>query len=125
MDHNFTLHYNFFAKYKNFFNLPIEEKKVRTGCDQIILIKKNKFFTNKDLQIFLEKRNIQTRVIFTGNILRQPGFKNIKCIGKPGDFPVSDEIMKYGMLIGCHHGLNKEHISHIHNSINIFLKNFI
>jgi len=123
---NFILHYNFFAKYKNFFNLPIEEKKVHTAwLAYPVLIKKNKFFTRTDLQIFLEKRNIQTRVIFTGNILRQPGFKNIKCIGKPDDFPVSDEIMKYGMLIGCHHGLNKKHISHIHNSINIFLKNFI
>ena len=30
------------------------------------------------MQIFLERRNIQTRVVFTGNILRQPGFKNIK-----------------------------------------------
>ena len=51
-------------------------------------------------------------------------FKNIKCIGKPNDFPISDEIMKHGMLIGCHHGLKKKHILHIHNSIEIFLKNF-
>ena len=123
---NFSLHYNFFAKYKNFFHLPQEEKKVSTAwLSYPIIIKKNKFFTRTDLQIFLEKRNIQTRVIFTGNILRQPGFKNIKCIGKPDDFPISDEIMKYGMLIGCHHGINKKHLTHIHNSIKIFLKNLI
>jgi len=121
---NFNLHFKFFKKHKNFFSLPKQEKKVSTAwLAYPILIKKNKFFNRTDLQIFLEKRNIQTRVIFTGNILRQPGFKKIKCIGKPDDFPVSDEIMKYGMLIGCHHGLNKQHILHIHNSIKIFLKN--
>ena len=27
-------------------------------------------------QIFLEERNIQTRVVFTGNILKQPVMKN-------------------------------------------------
>jgi CDP-6-deoxy-D-xylo-4-hexulose-3-dehydrase len=123
---NFKLHYDFFKKYENFFHLPQEEKKVSTAwLAYPVLIKKNKFFTRTDLQIFLEKRNIQTRVIFTGNVLRQPGFKNIKCIGKPDDFPVSDEIMKYGMLIGCHHGLKEKHISHVHNSINTFLKSFI
>ena len=34
-------------------------------------------FIRRDLQIFLEKRNIQTRTVFTGNILRQPGFKHV------------------------------------------------
>ena len=37
-----------------------------------LVIKKNKKFTRKELQIFFEKNNIQTRTIFTGNILRQP-----------------------------------------------------
>ena len=122
---NFNLHYNFFKKYENFFSLPKQENKVNTAwLAYPILIKKNKYFNRTDLQIFLEKRNIQTRVIFSGNILRQPGFKNIKCIGKPNDFPISDEIMKNGMLIGCHHGLKSKHILHIQNSIEIFLKNF-
>ena len=31
------------------------------------------------MQIYLEKNNIQTRVIFTGNILKQPGFRRIIC----------------------------------------------
>ena len=42
-----------------------------------ILIKKDAPFSRKEFQIYLEKRNIQTRVVFTGNILRQPMCKNI------------------------------------------------
>ena len=77
------------------------------------------------LQIFLEKRNIQTRVVFTGNIIKQPGFRNIKMkIDKYG-YPESDKVMKNGILIACHHGLNKKMIKHIHKSISDFITNKI
>ena len=40
-----------------------------------LVIKKNNLFNRKQLQIFFEKNNIQTRTIFTGNILKQPVMK--------------------------------------------------
>ena len=30
--------------------------------------------------------------------------------------------MKYGLLIGCHHGLNDKEVLYIHKKINYFLK---
>ena len=76
-----------------------------------------------DLQIFLEKRNIQTRVVFTGNILRQPGFSHLN---KPSNlasrFINADYVMKKGMLIACHHGVNDQMLSHLHGSFISFLK---
>ena len=42
-----------------------------------IILKPNKYFKRKDLQIFLENNKIQTRPIFSGNILRHPAFTNI------------------------------------------------
>jgi len=77
------------------------------------------------MQIFLEKRNIQTRVVFTGNILRQPGFKNIKSIKNKKGYPEADKVMKNGILIACHHGLTNKMINHIHNSIDEFMLNYI
>ena len=74
------------------------------------------------MQIFLEKRNIQTRVVFTGNIIRQPGFKNIKMKKNKKGYPEADKVMKNGILLACHHGLNKKMIKHIHKSIDMFLK---
>ena len=73
------------------------------------------------MQIFLEKKNIQTRVIFTGNILRQPGFKHLKKNKNIKKYPIADEIMKNGILIACHHGLNKKMLSHLKNSIKLFI----
>ena len=60
------------------------------------------------MQIFLEKNNIQTRVVFTGNILRQPCMKNSKIKVNPNNFPHADLVMRGGLLLGCHQGLKKK-----------------
>ena len=75
------------------------------------------------MQIFLEKNNIQTRPIFSVNILRHPAFKHLKSSkNNISSFKNSDYIMQHGLLIGCHQGLKTENIKYIHNSILYFLK---
>lgn len=120
----FEEHNNFFSQYSDFFILPKERSGAHTGwLAYPLIVKEESKFTRTELQIFLEKRNIQTRVIFTGNILRQPGFKTIKCLGKADDFVNSDLVMRGGILLACHHGLDKEQIDHLHTSIGIFVEN--
>ena len=76
------------------------------------------------MQIFLENRNIQTRVVFTGNILRQPGFKDINCIGSADEFINADNVMRNGVLLACHHGLTDEMKDHLFQSIKEFINSF-
>ena len=120
---NFNLHYNFFKNYPNLFILPKILKKIKTNfLAYPIIIKENKNFNKKDLQIFLENKKIQTRPIFSGNALRHPAFKNlISKINKVNSFKNSDYIMKNGILIGCHHGLTSLKINFIHAQIKNFL----
>ena len=74
---NFRLLKNFFSNYSDFFKLPEQYNGVKTPWLAFpLVIKKNKLFNRKNLQIFFEKNNIQTRTIFTGNILKQPVMKN-------------------------------------------------
>ena len=73
------------------------------------------------MQIYLEKRGIQTRTIFTGNILRQPIMKNKKYKKVKDSYTNSDNIMKNGILIGCHQGLKKKEIEYIFKNIKGFL----
>ena len=68
------------------------------------------------LQIFFEKNNIQTRTIFTGNILRQPVMKNRKHKKYKGCEFVADDVMKNGILIGCHQGMNRSDLDYICNT---------
>ena len=116
---NFKYHSLFFSKHKDFFIIPKIGKKVKTNfLAYPIIIKENKKFNRKKLQIFLEKNNIQTRPIFSGNILRHPAFKNLKSRqNKLNSFKNADYIMKNGILIGCHQGLNKKNLNFIHSKI--------
>jgi len=117
--------YNFFKQYENWIDMPL----LNQDCDTVwfafpIIVNKNAPFSRKDLQIFFEKRNIQTRVIFTGNVLRQPAFRNIKKRVSKKGYKNSDYIMKNGMLIACHHGMNKEMVLHIHNTFTLFASRY-
>jgi CDP-6-deoxy-D-xylo-4-hexulose-3-dehydrase len=121
---NYQSQINFFKKYEEFFLLPEETKGAKTGWLAFPIIVKNSApFERRDFQIFLEKRNIQTRVVFTGNITRQPGFKNIE-MRKSKDLSNADNIMRGGVLLACHHGLNDEMFFHMHQVISEFISGF-
>ena len=122
---NFKLHLDFFKEEEKYFIPPKINSNVKTNfLEYPIIIKKNKHFNRKKVQIFLEKNKIQTRPIFSGNILRHPAFKHLKSKrNNVNSFKNSDYIMKHGLLIGCHQGLNKKDIQFIHNKINYFINN--
>ncbi len=121
---NFKYLYEFFKKYEKFFILPNQDKRVRTQWLAFPLtIKENSPFTRLELVKYLEENNIQTRPIFTGNILMQPGFKNIPH-RKNGKYTFTNQIMKQSLLIGCHHGLEKEHINKLKNVFSKLLNKY-
>ena len=123
---NFKLHTNFLKKYENYFILPKQLPGSRSGwLAYPITIKDKAPFSRTEMQIFLEKKNIQTRVVFTGNITRQPGFRKIKMKKDKKGYPESDKVMRNGILLACHHGLNSRMINHIHKSIEDFINSKI
>ena len=118
---NFKFLLNFFKKYEDIYSLPKQNKGVKTGWLAFPLVIKNKNIKRQKLQIFLEKKNIQTRTIFTGNILRQPIMKKKKYFKHKKSEIVSNDIMRNGILIGCHHGLTKKNLLYICKSFDLFL----
>ena len=96
----------------NFF-VPSSYDNVQTGWLAFPLILQNKLaLKRKEVQIFLEKAGIQTRTIFTGNILRQPVAKKFEW-DSFGGFAVSDNIMESGILLGCHNRQTKEKMDYM------------
>ncbi len=125
-EQNFKFHTKFLKKYRKYFILPKQLPGSTSGwLAYPITIKESAPFNRTQMQIFLEKRNIQTRVVFTGNIMKQPGFKNIKMKKDKRGYPESNKVMKNGILIACHHGLTKQMINHIHSSIDLFIKEHV
>ena len=120
---NFSYLHNFFKKYNNYFELPLQNKGLKTAWLAFpLLIKSKSGLNRKKLQIFLEQNGIQTRTIFTGNILRQPIMKNKKYNKYEKGFNNSDNVMKNGILIGCHHGLKLNELKFMTNMFDKFFK---
>ena len=121
---NFNLLHKFFSTHKDFFRIPLINSKVKNVWLAFPFLVNTKKFTRNMLQIFLEKNNIQTRTIFTGNITKQPGFKNQAFKKNKGGYPNSDFVMNNGILIGSHQSMTIREIKYICYKIEEFLKKF-
>jgi len=114
---------SFFSRFEEYFILPIQHKDVKTNWLAFPLtIKKGAPFTRGEITRHLEEKNIQTRPIFTGNILRQPAYKHLIQYQLTKEFPVADDIMMNGFVIGCHHGLIAEQLDYLEYTIEAFIK---
>lgn len=117
----------FFKRYGDFFELPQQTPESATNWLAFPLtIKSESPFTRLELVTYLEKNNIQTRPVFTGNILRQPAFTALAKSNAGGnDYPTADSIMRNAFLIGCHQGLSRAHLAHIKRVFQTFIAQYI
>ena len=119
---NFDIQSQFFKQYDDYFILPKQTQGTTTGwLAYPLIIKESAPFSRKEFQIYLEKNNIQTRTVFTGNITRQPGFKNQPMKVSNDGFQNADRVMAGGVLLACHHGLTEETVAYMHSHIKMFL----
>ncbi|MDB9997877.1 aminotransferase class I/II-fold pyridoxal phosphate-dependent enzyme [bacterium] len=120
---NFKRQSDFFAKYDQYFSVPEETYGSNTAWLAFpILIKEEAPFSRKEFQIYLENRNIQTRVVFTGNIIKQPMCKDIKMRVSENGYKNSDAVMKNGVLLPVHHGLSESMFKRFGETVDDFIK---
>ncbi|MEX2624582.1 MAG: aminotransferase class I/II-fold pyridoxal phosphate-dependent enzyme [Acidimicrobiia bacterium] len=111
---NFRWLHDFFGQWPDWFVLPRQRPEVETGWLAFpLLLKTETPFTRTELQIAFEKRGVQTRVVFTGNVLRQPAFRDVDRRESGRGYPNADAVMARGMLIGCHQGMTTEDLEYI------------
>ena len=123
IESNFENLRSFFSKFPDFFELPVQLKGLVTPwLAYPVIIKSESKISRQKLQIFLEKKGIQTRTIFTGNILRQPIMKNRKYKKVKNAEINSNIVMTNGILIGCHHGLKNKDLEYIKRIFLTFIK---
>lgn len=115
----------FFGGYPDWLELP----RFTEGVDTVwfaypMIVKQTAPFKRRDVQIFLEERNIQTRVVFTGNVTRQPAFKGIESRIDSQGLANADRVMEQGFLIAAHHGMTDEMLDHVHSSFAAFASRY-
>ena len=123
--YNFKKLKSFFSKFDKYFKLPENYKFVETPWLAFpLVIIPNKKFKRKQLQIFFEDNNVQTRTIFTGNILKQPVMFKKKYKKQSGSESVANDVMENGILIGCHQGLKDNDIKYIFKVFTKFVNKY-
>jgi CDP-6-deoxy-D-xylo-4-hexulose-3-dehydrase len=78
-------------------------------------------FNRNALVAFLEGRKIATRLLFGGNLVRQPAYKGYQ-YRVVGDLANSDAIMRGTLWIGCYPGLTPEMLAYVAESIHEFVR---
>jgi len=119
---NFKYLYNNLKKYSKFLLLPYPEK----GSDPSwfgfpILVKENAPFSRADIVKHLEHRKIATRMMFGGNLTKQPAYLNIKC-RIFGGLKNTDKVMNDLFWIGVYPGITKEKLQYMVKVFNDFMK---
>ena len=69
----------------------------------------------------LQERKIGTRLLFAGNITKQPAYIN-SSISTNQEFPIADQIMNNAFWLGVYPGLNFEMLDFIVTETKNFLK---
>ena len=124
-EYNFRRQYEFFQDFEEWFILPEQMPNSRTGWLAFPLtLRPGAPFTRREMQIYLEQRDIQTRPVFTGNILRQPAMKKVTSVTANEGYPITDQVMRGGVLLACHHGLDDAQLDYLHETFRAFAGQF-
>jgi len=114
---------------KDVFILP--EK--RSGTDPswfgfLITVRPEADFTRDDIVAYLESKNIQTRMLFAGNLLKHPCFDEMRnqCSGYRiiGTLSNTDIVMNQSFWIGVYPGMTRTMLEYMIDSIDTYVKDF-
>jgi CDP-6-deoxy-D-xylo-4-hexulose-3-dehydrase len=117
---NFKFLNSVFKKYEDYFILPKAEKYSEPSWFGFpVLIKDTAPFKRSDIINYLEDYKIATRMLFGGNLTKQPAYKNVK-YKIAGDLKNTDSVMNNLFWIGVYPGLTKDMLEYIKNILNAF-----
>ncbi len=121
---NFSKIKNKLLKYEEFLIMPEATKNSNPSWFGFpITVKENETFSRNELTMYLEKNMIMTRLLFAGNITKQPAYLDIEC-RIIGDLKNTDYIMNNTFFIGVYPGINDEQVKYIAAVFENFFKEF-
>ena len=102
----------------------------RTVCSWfgfMILVKPSAPFSKFQMAHFLDEKKIGNRMLFGGNLVRQPVLVQLRkdrpnAFRVIGDLAGADRIMKESLFVGTYPGLTKEMLDYIIETIHAFVK---
>lgn len=78
-------------------------------------------FTRDQFVAYLEERGVQTRMLFAGNLTRQPAYQGVN-YRQVGDLANTDRIMRDFFFVGVYPGMTEAHLDYQIETMTAFLK---
>ncbi len=108
----------------DFFILPkATEHSDPSWFSYILTLRENAPFSRVELAQYLDENRIETRGLFAGNLLRQPGYLNIEH-RVVGGLENTDYIMNHTLFMGVYPGLTEAKINYVTDKIREYTKQF-
>lgn len=110
---NFAYLYEGLKQFEEFLMLPTWHAKADPSWFAMpLLVREDAPFMRHELTRFLEMNRVQTRLIFAGNILRQPAYEGVEA-RVIGELPISDQVMRGGFFVGVFPGLDRARLDYM------------
>ncbi len=122
-EERFAWHNEFLSKHEDVFLLPtiIPETETTWLCYPVQL-RPETGFSRRRFQLQLEDSGIVSRVIFSGNVTRQPMLHGHEYRIHEAGLANCDQIMEYGIMLPCHPTMTREDCEYLYQVIGDFLE---
>lgn len=122
---NYQELFKFFKKYHEYFILMKEDKNIDPSYFGFpVVVRPSAPFTRNQLTEYLEKNNIGTRNIFSGNLLCHPAYLNLKKKQTIGNMENADIIMNNACWLGVWPGIDSNKRSLMTKAVENFLRDY-
>jgi CDP-4-dehydro-6-deoxyglucose reductase, E1 len=123
---NFEILCQRLAHHPGCFGLPRTTPGIDTAWHMFpVLLLPESGIRRAHFQQFMESRGIDTRMVWTGNATRQPAFRKIPMRVAEGGLPNADRVMEHGVILPMNHGLADEHMHHIGDQVDAYVREFM
>jgi len=117
---NFRMLYDGLRKYEKWFVLPeATENSEPSWFGFPLLVREDAPFTRAEIVNYLEENKIATRMLFGGNLTKQPAYENVR-YKVIGSLKNTDLVMNNLFWIGVYLGITEEKLNYIIKVINRF-----
>lgn len=114
----------FFGTYQDWFVLPEQHADVETcWLAYPLTIRDEAPFDRKAIVRHLEKNRIQTRALWSGNLLKHPGFEKIDARLPVDEYTGTERIMANAFVIGAHESMTDDDVEYIKETLKQFFEN--
>ncbi|HZR12369.1 MAG TPA: DegT/DnrJ/EryC1/StrS family aminotransferase [Acidimicrobiia bacterium] len=119
---NFARLSEHFATRPDVFVLPRTTAEVDTAWHMFpLLIRPESGVSRAAFQQHMESHGVDTRMVWTGNALRQPAFKGVAHRAPAGGLPNADRVMEQGVILPSNHALTDDDVDYIWHTAEAFL----